>query len=115
MCFLGIQGGLGDSNVAPQTRRESGVVDKQAENFLEMHRYDAKQLGIADGDMIQVSSRRGTVSCRAAVSKRTRPGCVWMPLHSAESAANRLTNDAGDSVTGTGEYKVCAVRVAPVR
>ena len=34
-----------------------------------------------------------------------------MPMHFAESRANLLTNDAGDCVTGTGEYKVCAVRV----
>tara|TARA_B100002003_G_scaffold92527_1_gene86283 strand:- start:373 stop:513 length:141 start_codon:yes stop_codon:yes gene_type:complete len=34
-----------------------------------------------------------------------------MPFHFAESPTNKLTNDAGDSVTGTGEYKVCAVRL----
>jgi len=43
-----------------------------------------------------------------------RRGCVWMPLHFAESRANLLTNDAGDAVTGTAEYKVCAVRIEPV-
>jgi formate dehydrogenase major subunit/formate dehydrogenase alpha subunit len=32
-------------------------------------------------------------------------------MHFAESRANLLTNDAGDRVTGTAEYKVCAVRV----
>ena len=35
-------------------------------------------------------------------------------MHFAESRANLLTNDAGDAVTGTGEYKVCAVRVEPL-
>ncbi len=34
-----------------------------------------------------------------------------MPLHFADSNVNLVTNDAGDSITGTGEYKVCAVRV----
>jgi formate dehydrogenase major subunit/formate dehydrogenase alpha subunit len=34
-----------------------------------------------------------------------------MPMHFAEERANLLTNDAGDAVTGTAEYKVCAVRV----
>ena len=34
-----------------------------------------------------------------------------MPLHFPESRVNLLTNDAGDSVTGTAEYKVCAVRI----
>ena len=36
-----------------------------------------------------------------------------MPMHFAEARANTLTNDAGDAVTGTAEYKVCAVRIAP--
>jgi len=38
-----------------------------------------------------------------------------MPMHFAESRANLLTNDAGDSVTGTGEYKVCAIRVEKIK
>jgi predicted molibdopterin-dependent oxidoreductase YjgC len=37
-----------------------------------------------------------------------------MPLHFAEARANLLTNDAGDAVTGTGEYKVCAARLEAV-
>ncbi len=32
-------------------------------------------------------------------------------MHFAEERANLLTNDAGDAVTGTPEYKVCAVRI----
>ena len=48
------------------------------------------------------------------VGKRVRVGCVWMPMHYAESITNRLTNDAGDAVTHTAEYKVCAVQVASV-
>ena len=40
-----------------------------------------------------------------------RPGCIWIPLHFPEARANLLTNDAGDSVTGTAEYKVCAAEV----
>jgi anaerobic selenocysteine-containing dehydrogenase len=34
-----------------------------------------------------------------------------MPFHFAEARANDLTNDAGDAITGTAEYKVCAVEV----
>jgi len=34
-----------------------------------------------------------------------------MPFHFAEARANLLTTDAGDAVTGTAEYKVCAAQV----
>ncbi len=98
-------------NAATQTRRESGPVAKQAHNFVEVHRRDARRLGVRDGDAVRVASRRGAVEARVLVSHQVRPGCVWMPMHFAESRANLLTNDAGDAVTGTGEYKVCAVRI----
>ncbi len=98
-------------NAATQTRRNEGLDHKQPEGFVEMHRYDAKQAGIEDGEMVDVVSRRGRVRCRVMVSKQVRPGCLWMPLHFAEARTNELTNDAGDEVTGTGEYKVCAVKV----
>lgn len=98
-------------NSATQTRRDAGPVAKQRGNFIEMHRRDAKILGVAHGDRVEVSSRRGTIEAEAWISPRVRFGCIWMPMHFAENRANLLTNDAGDAVTGTGEYKVCAVKV----
>ncbi len=98
-------------NAATQTRREPGLDAKQPEAFIEIHPRDARQRGIAHGDWVLVSTRRGQVRCRAIVSRQVRRGCIWMPLHFAEARANLLTNDAGDAVTGTAEYKVCAAQV----
>jgi formate dehydrogenase major subunit/formate dehydrogenase alpha subunit len=101
-------------NSATQTRRDPGPAIKQRQNFIEVHRRDAKKLGIENGERIRVVSRRGAIEAEAWVSPRVRFGCVWMPMHFAESRANLLTNDAGDSVTGTGEYKVCAVKLEKI-
>ena len=98
-------------NAATQTRRASGPAAIQPVNFVEMHRKDARRRNLVDGQTVSVHSRRGTVDAVVNISPRMRRGCVWMPLHFAEANTNRLTNDAGDSVTGTGEYKVCAVRI----
>ena len=98
-------------NCATQTRRESGLDAKQPENFIEIHPRDAMKRGISTDDRVEVSTRRGSVEVRAIVSRQVRPGCTWMPLHFAESRANLLTNDAGDAVTNTAEYKVCAAEV----
>ena len=100
-------------NVATQTRRDAGPNRRQPDNFIEIHRYDARKLGLGNGDHAIVSSRRGSINARVHITKRVRPGCIWMPFHFTEDCANWLTNDAGDPVTGTGEYKVCAVRVEP--
>ena len=101
-------------NCATQTRRESGLDEKQPENFIEIHPRDAKKRGISTDDRVEVSTRRGAVEVRAIVSRQVRPGCTWMPLHFAESRANLLTNDAGDAVTNTAEYKVCAAEVTRI-
>lgn len=101
-------------NAATQTRRDPGTTAKDGHMFVELHRYDARKLELQHGDEVTVSSRRGTIRARVRVSKRMRPGSVWMPMHFAEARANLLTNDAGDPVTQTAEYKVCAVRVEPV-
>lgn len=98
-------------NCATQTRRDAGPNIKQPENFLQIHPKDAGRRGISHGDWVAVESRRGVVPARARVTRDVKRGCVWMPLHFAEARANLLTNAAGDKVTGTAEYKVCAVRV----
>ena len=101
-------------NAGTQTRRDPGPVAKQRGNFIEVHRRDARKMGIQHGESVRVVSRRGSVEAEAWVSPRVRPGCTWMPMHFSESRANVLTNDAGDPVTQTGEYKVCAVRIEKI-
>ena len=101
-------------NAATQTRRSEGLSTKQPEGFVEVHPRNARRLGVEDGQLVDVVSRRGRVRCRALVSRQVRPGSIWMPLHFPDVRANYLTNEAGDEVTGTAEYKVCAARIVPV-
>ncbi|MBL4635810.1 MAG: molybdopterin-dependent oxidoreductase [Kofleriaceae bacterium] len=102
-------------NAATQTRRDPGTDAKQSESFIEIHRFDARKRDLHPGDWVRVTTRRGEVDCRVIVSKQVKKGCIWMPLHFAEARANLLTNDAGDSVTGTAEFKVCAAEVQKLR
>ncbi len=101
-------------NAATQTRRSEGLSTKQPEGFVEVHPSNARRLGLADGQQVDVVSRRGRVRCRALLSRQVRPGSIWMPFHFPDARANYLTNEAGDEVTGTAEYKVCAARIEPV-
>ncbi|MEZ4222734.1 MAG: molybdopterin dinucleotide binding domain-containing protein [Polyangiaceae bacterium] len=98
-------------NAATQTRRESGLAAKQPRMFVQIHPSDARSRGIAQGERVQVYTRRGSIVAEAEVTREVRPGCIWAPLHFAEARANLLTNDAGDAVTQTAEYKVCAAEV----
>ena len=101
-------------NSANMTMREPGVVDKQERPFFEIHADDAGALGIADGELARLVSRRGEVEAEAHYSERVYPGLVWMALHFAEQKVNWLTHDVGDPLIGTPEYKVSAVRVEPM-
>jgi formate dehydrogenase major subunit len=72
---------------------------------------DAIKLGVKQGEMLRVRSRRGEVTVKAKVTDRVPPGMVWMAFHFRDACANWLTNPAYDPETQTAEYKVCAVRV----
>ncbi|GAM56837.1 NAD-dependent formate dehydrogenase alpha subunit [Vibrio ishigakensis] len=72
---------------------------------------DAEELGIGNGDMLTVSTRRGSIDIAAFVTKRIQTGVVFIPFHFVESPVNRLTNTAKDPHAKIPEFKVAAVRV----
>lgn len=102
-------------NAGTQTRRDSGTMDKVGECRIEVHAEDAERLGLNDGDMVKIVSRRGGIKAKVWLSGRVQKGNVWMPLHFVDAAINKLTIDAGDPLAGTAEYKVCAVNLIPLR
>jgi len=93
------------------SRRSAGLDWLAPEAEVEIHPDDAAALGIEDGEMIEVRSRRGAVRARAKVTTRSPQGTVFMTFHYAEAAANLLTIDAVDPVAKIPEYKVAAVRL----
>jgi predicted molibdopterin-dependent oxidoreductase YjgC len=98
-------------NSATMTMREGGILEKQEQPFFEISAEDAAALGIADGEVARLVSRRGELRAEAHYSERVYPGLVWMALHFAQAKVNWLLHDVGDPLIGTPEYKVSAVRV----
>ena len=96
------------------TRRVAGLNVLNAEELMEMNPEDAQNIGIADGELVRVTSRRGEVTARAKVTENSPPGVVSMSFHFTETPTNQLTNPALDPVAKIPELKVCAVRVAKV-
>lgn len=87
--------------------------------FVELHPEDARALGIADGDGVEVASRRGRAVLPAVVTDRVRPGCVFAPFHWNDLfgeylSVNAVTSDAVDPISFQPEFKVCAVSLAKV-
>lgn len=82
---------------------------------LDISPEDASMLGVSAGDIVRVTSRRGSVEAPAFIDRGLRPGVVFMTLHFPDAVAtNLLTINASDPRSGTAEFKACAVRVEPV-
>lgn len=98
-------------NACAMTDKTEGINEISGHSFIELNTKDAKRLGIADGDRVKVSSRRGVIDSVAHVSDKTNVGESWMPFHFQDGNCNWLTKAALDNICSTPEYKVCAVRV----
>jgi len=73
---------------------------------------DAARLGLAEGEVVRVTSRRGSLEVPVRVDEGLRPGLVFMTLHFPDQAdTNVLTIDATDPKSGTAEFKASAVRI----
>ena len=96
------------------TRRAKVLDQLQPEPFVEIHSADATTLGVADGELVQVSSRRGSIVLRARLGERTHEGSIFIPFHFREAAANLLTRDELDPYGKIPEFKFCAVKVEKV-
>jgi predicted molibdopterin-dependent oxidoreductase YjgC len=85
------------------------------EEALDLSPEDAARLGLAEGDLVRISSRRGAVVAPVHLETNLRPGLVFMTLHNQDEVrVNLLTIDATDPKSGTAEFKACAVRIEPV-
>ncbi len=98
-------------NACAMTDKTEGINEIAGGSFIELNTKDAEDLGILDGELVSVSSRRGTIQAEARVSGKTNEGECWMPFHYLEGNCNWLTSDALDGISSTPEYKVCAIKV----
>jgi formate dehydrogenase alpha subunit len=98
------------------TRRVEGLLELAPRLEVAVHPADARRLGVETGDAILVTSRRGELTGYARLTEAVRPGAIFVPfVKLADSAANFLTNSACDPVSKIPEYKVCAVKIEPLR
>jgi assimilatory nitrate reductase catalytic subunit len=101
-----------------RTGRSPRLSQHLAEPYVEMHREDAQDAGLADADLVRVSSRHGWVLVRALLSPRQRKGTVFVPMHWTDQFAARARIDAlvpGDIDPNSGQpgLKHVPVRIEP--
>jgi len=96
------------------TRRASVLDAIEPAAIAALSRGTIQQLGIKPGDMVRVTTRRGTVELNSRQDDAIPDGVVFIPFAYVEAAANMLTNPALDPFGKIPEFKYCAARVEPV-
>ena len=84
-----------------------------------MHSSDMARRNIVDGDLVKVSSRRGSLVLRAQSSEEMMPAQTFIPMHWGSRfmhgvGCNGLTIGSFDPISKQPEFKHAAVRVEKV-
>ena len=95
-----------------QTRRVSSLSVAQPEARAEVHPDLARRHGIADGDLVELRSRRGRAVFRARLTPGIRPDTIFAPTQ--WNGANLLTDPALDPHSRMPAFKACAVAITPI-
>jgi len=89
--------------------------------FVELATADAERLGLADGDLVEIRSRRGHVVVPVRLGG-IEPGVAFIPFHYGDdgddddaTSANRLTITGWDLVSKQPHFKYGAVAIRPAR
>lgn len=82
------------------------------QDVLEISKEDAEKLSIADGALVTVKSKKGSVTLNAKISERVMKGVTATTFHFPEFKTNVLTSEYADWSTETPEYKVTAVSIS---
>jgi len=103
-----------------KTGRSKALNDAAPDAFVQMNEDDARRLGVEDGDMVELASRRGKLRAPARLGGII-PGHLFVPFHygywdepGRPRAANELTLPTWDPASKQPHFKYAAVRLSKV-
>ena len=96
--------------------RRSNVLDAvEPEANCSMHPKTIRALGANPGELVRLTTRRGTIEIMVRSDRAVSEDMVFLPFAYVEAAANILTNSALDPFGKIPEFKFCAVKVEMVK
>ena len=96
------------------TRRARVLDAVEPEANCSLHPKTLRALGVEPGDMLRLTTRRGSIEIMARADRAVSEDMVFVPFAYVEAAANLLTNPAVDPYGKIPEFKFSAVRVEAV-
>ena len=98
------------------TRRIPPLHRAMPNAYVEVNRADARRLGISDGEVVRVESRRGHCDLPVWLDGRGTPpeGSIFVPFFDENLLINRVTLEAHCPISKEPDYKKCAVRITRI-
>ncbi|MEX3313525.1 formate dehydrogenase subunit alpha [Sulfitobacter sp. PS-8MA] len=96
------------------TRRSKVLDGLEPEANCSLHPSTLRRLGVAPGENVRLSTKRGSIEIMAREDRAVAPDMVFLPFAYVEAAANILTNPAVDPYGKIPEFKFSAVKVEAV-
>ncbi|QTN37374.1 formate dehydrogenase subunit alpha [Cognatishimia activa] len=96
------------------TRRSLVLDHVEPEANCSLHPKTLRRLGIQPGEMLRLSTRRGSIEIMARADRAIAEDMVFVPFAYVEAAANVLTNPAIDPYGKIPEFKFAAVKVEKI-
>jgi formate dehydrogenase major subunit len=95
------------------TRRADVLDALEPSATASLHPNSLARHDIEPGDLMRVTTRRGSIELTARADMAVQEGTVFIPFAYVEAAANILTNPQLDPYGKIPEYKYCAVKIGP--
>jgi formate dehydrogenase major subunit len=93
------------------TRRSMVLDAVEPEANCSLHPKTLRRLGVEPGELVRLSTRRGSIEIMARSDRAVAEDMVFVPFAYVEAAANVLTNPALDPYGKIPEFKFSAVKV----
>ena len=81
--------------------------------YVEIHPADARKLGVKEGNLVTIRSRRGEIQAAVYLAPTVQRGQIFLPMHYKE--VNQLTDSSFDPHSRQPNYKACAVALVKAR
>ena len=98
-------------NFSSMTGKTKEIDEISPEAFAEVNPLDAQRLGISEGALLKLTSRRGSVKLHATITEKSQEGTIFTTYNHTDALVNFLTLDALDRLSRSPEYKLCAIKV----
>ena len=96
------------------TRKASNLNAIEPEATVCLSPNDIESKKVKPGDLIKVSTKRGSIKIRVREDRSIPEGVIFIPFCYNEAAANILTNPALDPYGKIPEFKYCAANIEPL-